>query len=733
MALLIAFSCFSVIGYAEETEGTEHLTEVPEGYVGIYTKDDLDNIKLDMTGKYILMNDIVFEDSDYEKGGSFYNSGKGWEPIGTESSPFAGTFDGNGYSIHNLYINDATKDYVGLFGYVSGALIGSVTLEDVDIIGGDYDGAIAGYAYNTTIKDVTINGKIVGTFDYVGGISGYLSYSMITDCDFSGSINGENYIGGINGYSHGSSTISACNVQGSVNGSKYVGGITGYQNADSSSNTNYNYVLYCNNAAIVSGSNRIGGIVGKSISLVSYSYGNGYYLYGLSYIQYCSNSGSVTASDCYAGGIVGDVTGDTHETTVNIYYAKCKVEFCYNVADVEAINYAAGGIMGSGTNTESGYCYSVGKIKASTNFGGCYGSLPTSSTSCYYLDESVVNPTCTAGVAKSKDQLLKQTTYENWDFDTVWTMGGREDYPYPELQEVPLILPEDSAHKHEYTSEITIPATHTATGVMTYTCECGDSYTETIDKIATHNYVAVVTAPTCTEKGYTTYICECNDSYIDDYVEAKGHDFKSVVCDATCTEHGYTTFVCECGETYTRDYVNAKGHNYTSEITTPATHTATGVMTFTCECGDSYTKEIDKTATHDFKATVTAPTCTEQGYTTYTCKCGETYTRDYTDVKGHNHVAVITAPTCTEQGYTTHTCECGDSYVDNYVDETGHNANGDDVCDNCGETVEVENPSENCSCDCHKTGISKFFFNLIIFFSKIFGANKVCACGAVHY
>ena len=74
-------------------------------------------IKLDLSGSYILMNNITFEDSDYEYGGSFYNSGKGWTPIGKSySSYFAGTFDGNGYYIDNLYINCPDEDNKGLFG-----------------------------------------------------------------------------------------------------------------------------------------------------------------------------------------------------------------------------------------------------------------------------------------------------------------------------------------------------------------------------------------------------------------------------------------------------------------------------------------------------------------------------------------------------------------------------------------------------------------------------------------
>lgn len=43
-----------------------------------------------------------------------------------------------------------------------------------------------------------------------------------------------------------------------------------------------------------------------------------------------------------------------------------------------------------------------------------------------------------------------------------------------------------------------------------------------------------------------------------------------------------------------------------------------------------------------------------------------------------------------------------------------------------------EDPSESCSCNCHASGIKKIFFIIINFFQKLFGKNKVCACGVSH-
>ena len=97
----------------------------------------------------------------------------------------------------------------------------------------------------------------------------------------------------------------------------------------------------------------------------------------------------------------------------------------------------------------------------------------------------------------------------------------------------------------------------------------------------------------------------------------------------------------------------------------------------------------------------------------------------------HKYNKVITYPTCTEQGYTTYTCECGDTYIDNYVDVTGHaDHDGDGYCDMDNELLDA---TKNCSCNCHKSGISNFFFKFALFFQKIFGSNKTCSCGVAHY
>ncbi len=219
----------------------------------------------------------------------------------------------------------------------------------------------------------------------------------------------------------------------------------------------------------------------------------------------------------------------------------------------------------------------------------------------------------------------------------------------------------------------------------------------TIHFTCKHSYSAVVTPPTCTAQGYTTYTCACGDIYIADYTDATDHSYSAVVTPPTCVEQGYTTYTCACGDSYVADYTGTVDHSYTGVITAPATHTEEGIRTFTCDvCGDTYTEAIAKTPAHSYSAVVTAPTCIEQGFTTYTCVCGSVY-------------------------------------MDNFTDAVPHaDADGDSFCDYCGEDLTVD-PSENCSCMCHKDGFMGFIWKIVKFFWKIFGMNPVCECGKAHY
>ena len=100
-------------------------TVVPEGYEPISSVDQLNGIRNNLSGKYILTEDIDL--TEYTKEGGIFDTGNGWTPIDN----FTGTFDGNGHRIIGMHIYGKI-DTVGLFETVSGATINNLRLTDVD-------------------------------------------------------------------------------------------------------------------------------------------------------------------------------------------------------------------------------------------------------------------------------------------------------------------------------------------------------------------------------------------------------------------------------------------------------------------------------------------------------------------------------------------------------------------------------------------------------------------------
>ncbi|MBQ6592125.1 MAG: LCP family protein [Solobacterium sp.] len=78
----------------------------------------------------------------------------------------------------------------------------------------------------------------------------------------------------------------------------------------------------------------------------------------------------------------------------------------------------------------------------------------------------------------------------------------------------------EPVHTHSYSGSETSPASCEGTGVMTWTCSCGDSYTETIPALG-HDWQVIESAdPTCTGPGYAVYQCSrCGASFREDYAQ----------------------------------------------------------------------------------------------------------------------------------------------------------------------------------------------------------------------
>lgn len=88
----------------------------------------------------------------------------------------------------------------------------------------------------------------------------------------------------------------------------------------------------------------------------------------------------------------------------------------------------------------------------------------------------------------------------------------------PDLKTYPV---NGSGHTHSYTSKVTKAASCTGKGERTYTCACGEKYTEAIPALG-HSCKTTVTAPTYAAQGYTLHKCtRCSYSYKTNYTGKK--------------------------------------------------------------------------------------------------------------------------------------------------------------------------------------------------------------------
>lgn len=134
------------------------------------TPDDLDKVRYDMTGDYVLANDIDM-------------TGRNFVPFGivnnTTAGKFTGTFDGQGHTIKGLKYDVSDKGEVGLFSQTDKATIKNLIIEDAYFKGNANVGGIVGQMYRTTITDCAVLNSYIEGRDHVGAIAGEIAQTEV--------------------------------------------------------------------------------------------------------------------------------------------------------------------------------------------------------------------------------------------------------------------------------------------------------------------------------------------------------------------------------------------------------------------------------------------------------------------------------------------------------------------------------------------------------------------------
>ena len=259
-----------------------------EPTTGVQIRDwyDLDDIRDDLDGKFILMNDLDSTTAGYmELASSTANGGRGWLPIGIWPNAFVGSFDGQGFEIRDLFIGREGEDYVGLFSFAgTGAFIVGVGLVDADVTGDTYVGGLAGHMHDGSLSNCYSTGSVAGD-THVGGLAGECG-GIVSNTYSAASVYGDFEVGGLIGQNH--ATLGRCYASGTVTGQQYVGGLVGW-NHDGIISNSYS-------SANVAGDSLVGGLVGHNRGSVSN----------------CHSTGSVAGYEN-----VGGLAGRNYEGTVS--------------------------------------------------------------------------------------------------------------------------------------------------------------------------------------------------------------------------------------------------------------------------------------------------------------------------------------------------------------------------------------------------------------------------------
>ena len=374
--------------------------------IEIYTIEDLDDIRNDLTASYKLMNDLDFNnDDDYANSANKtdFTTGSGWVPLGNTTTEFSGTFDGNSKSISNLYINNTSSSVrTGFFGYTSDtASIDNLSLLDVNI--------------KTTRR-------------YCGGLIAYSETRTITNIKVTGIIEGINDIGGFIGNTRYGSNYSNIEIDVKLTtGGTLGGGLVGYLISDSSAN---DIITNCHvNVELINGatSTNTAGFIGRIILFSDTAH-------SLT-IEKCYTTGTIDVAGISNSLFVGEISlgsGRINTVLIRDCYSRGQIS---NDTDKNS-NTQVGGFAGyvrAGANSVINRCYSIVAVytSATSHVGAMIGRSGNNVEidDCFYDKDVSILTTDPDATGLTTSQSKITTNYINWtieDSDEVRNDG----YPF---------------------------------------------------------------------------------------------------------------------------------------------------------------------------------------------------------------------------------------------------------------------------------------------------------------
>ena len=296
-----------------------------------------------------------------------------------DDRPFAGSFDGAGFTVRGLHIVRSSGGGFGLFGHSTG-YVRNLTLQEGNLSGSNYVGGLVGFNYRGKIEGSSTNvvvscsedrceaGGLAGYNRYgtvengsasgevscssrycnAGGLVGILLEGIVRDSSTSGTVNGDATAGGLVGWNLGG-TVWNSHSSATVNGDSDIGGLVGWNDEGT--------VRDSSASGTVSGNDDIGGLVGYNDK-------------GTIENNFASGDVSCSGLGCNASGLVGYNNG-----TLRGSYASGEVSCSGLGCDASGlVGYNNGTIQNSfATGDVSSVSGASGTVTAISTAGGLVG------------------------------------------------------------------------------------------------------------------------------------------------------------------------------------------------------------------------------------------------------------------------------------------------------------------------------------------------------------------------
>ena len=426
------------------------VNDFKEEYAAVYPVSNEEAVCGNGCLGYELSRSLDFADAGSYASGAIdvaWTTGDGWLPIGhgrDYDSSFNVTFDGNGHTVSNLYINRTEREdspsVSGLFGYAGeNSVIRNTGIVGAEVAGTNSVGGLAGWNEGI-VKGSYTTGSVTGDTEVGGLVGSNRAHAAINDSYATADVSGGFNVGGLVGRNEGDidSSYATGNVSGGPSGD-LIGGLAGV-NTPGTITASYA-------TGDVSGSQHVGGLVGGNSGIILGSYTTGavsgaYKVGGLA----GSNSiGSIIVSYSIgrvngSGNEVGGLVGSNSFGGIVASYATGSVNGSENV----------GGLAGESHHSDIVASYAVGYVAGESSVGGLVGAESgTIRESVSYWDtQTTAQMTSASGEGKTTAELQAPTgytgIYSNWStdldnadeddnpstgMDDFWDFGSNSRYP----------------------------------------------------------------------------------------------------------------------------------------------------------------------------------------------------------------------------------------------------------------------------------------------------------------